>query len=226
MTVNTQYIISIYLIQNSEYDRIRLDTGNYYLKTVGNLVGGTMRVNLYDALILGSITTTEGQLNFTAHVNSMNYIIVFDINTNGNENNSQFKYVPRKTKLPRGEKSGYQYNPEAVCGNKGEIQHCQYSMLAGGDFAVAHQVIKRTGGYKIYMTIDNSVTFNITRKTSALDGAIALIEKYVPYDYNKLINEHLSFWHSYYPKSFLTIPHKKSESFYWIQVLYCISLVI
>ena len=53
---------------------------------------------------------------------------------------------------------------------------------------------------------------------SARDEAIQSIEAALESNLDELIASHREWWHAYYPASFVTLPHARAESYYWIQI--------
>lgn len=53
---------------NFVYDRPRLPVGQFYLTTVGDIVKGQMRLDLYNAVVTGHVETTEGILKYGAWI--------------------------------------------------------------------------------------------------------------------------------------------------------------
>ena len=50
---------SQYAHGDSQVDRCRLDIGHFELETVGTILTGSMRINLFDANVTGHLTTTD-----------------------------------------------------------------------------------------------------------------------------------------------------------------------
>ncbi|MHC4200995.1 MAG: glycosyl hydrolase family 95 catalytic domain-containing protein, partial [Planctomycetota bacterium] len=53
---------------------------------------------------------------------------------------------------------------------------------------------------------------------SSVDEAVAAVERAAGADFDEFVRSHRAWWEAYYPASFLSIPHSRMESFYWIQI--------
>lgn len=96
---------------------------------------------------------------------------------------------------------------------KGDVQVYHQTLLAGGETATGWQVVEHGNSKRLITHISHSYPQN-----TAIDQAVSVIEEIIPVDKDTLLTQHQDWWHQFYPKSFLSIPDKKLESFYWIQL--------
>ena len=207
----------------SQVDRCRLEIGHFVLETVGNVLEGSMRINLFDANVTGTLITTEGKVSFTTLTFSSEHLFLIDIDAEGNEKDLSLTYVAERgicdgRYLP----DDYVKNPEPECFPMStEVRTysvCQHRLLERGDYAEAY-IIERSGSsIRLLATVDNAIPANKLRDVSAKDNSYHELERMIARTLPVLLKEHTEFWHAYYPHSFLSIPDMKWEGFYWIQV--------
>ena len=77
----------------SQVDRCRLDIGHFELETVGSIVSGTMRINLFDANVTGTLVTTKGRVSFTTLTFSSEHVFLIDLMPEGEEADLRIRYV-------------------------------------------------------------------------------------------------------------------------------------
>ena len=204
-------------------DRCRLDIGHFELETVGTIVSGTMRINLFDANVTGTLLTTKGRVSFTTLTLSSVHVFLIDLVPEGEEVDLSIRYVAEHgicngRYLP----DNYVKNPEPECYTTREKTHeyhvCQHRLLERGDYAEAYTLERSDEHIRVFATIDNSIPANHLRPVSAAANSVAILESVLSGNVSTLIEEHTRFWHRYYAKSFLSIPDMKWEGFYWIQV--------
>lgn len=127
------------MITVSQVDRCRLDIGHFELETVGTILTGSMRINLFDANVTGHLTTTDGSVSFTTMTMSSEHLFVIDIETEGKESGLDLRYVPEHgicngRYLP----DDYVKNPLPECStvySRRTYQVCQHRLLVEGDYA-------------------------------------------------------------------------------------------
>ena len=213
------------MITVSQVDRCRLDIGHFELETVGTILTGSMRINLFDANVTGHLTTTDGSVSFTTMTMSSEHLFVIDIETEGKESGLDLRYVPEHgicngRYLP----DDYVKNPLPECStvySRRTYQVCQHRLLVEGDYAEAYTIDRQKQQIQLYATIDNSIPATHLRDISAKTNSVRMLERILDRGMSVLLKEHYDFWHSYYTHSFLSIPDMKWEGFYWIQVMLC-----
>lgn len=211
------------LLIPSQVDRCRLDIGHFELETVGTILSGTMRINLFDANVTGTLITSVGSVSFTTMTMSSEHLLYLDINTEGEEANLRLDYVAEHgicngRYLP----DDYVKNPLPECftstTSRRSYNVCQHRLLVEGDYAEAYVIQRDRSHIQVFATIDNSIPANHLRAVSALDNSVTMLERIMQRGLQVLLAEHFQFWHDYYKHSFLSIPDMKWEGFYWIQV--------
>ena len=129
----------------SQVDRCRLDIGHFELETVGSIVSGTMRINLFDANVTGTLVTTKGRVSFTTLTFSSEHVFLIDLMPEGEEADLRIRYVAEHgicngRYLP----DTYIKNPAPECFTTREKTHnyhvCQHRLLEQGDYAEAYTI--------------------------------------------------------------------------------------
>jgi alpha-L-fucosidase 2 len=194
----------------------RLPIGYFTLKPSGRIITNTARVDLWNAEATGVITTTKGQIHWKATTLSQMNVILVETDFTGSEKDFQWEWHPDTSDCPRNKfqrpDAGYVLNPLFRLKNKGDINYCFQPMLAGGDYTTAWTAHNQNGKKLFYISIGYSHQQNQSVK-QALQNINAA--KNIPIA--TLIKIHRNWWHAYYPQSFISMPDKRMESFYWIQ---------
>ena len=224
MHMETGWIfVSLSILTSSQVDRCRLEIGHFVLETVGDVISGTMRINLFDANVTGTLLTTEGKVSFTTLTFSSEHLFLVDINTEGREKDLSLTYVAERgicdgRYLP----DDYVKNPEPECfpmqTSLRTYSVCQHRLLERGDYAEAYIIDRSNSSIRLFATVDNAIPANKLRPVSAKDNSYKELERMLSRDFSTLVKEHTDFWHAYYQHSFMSIPDMKWEGFYWIQV--------
>eukprot|EP00036_Acanthoecidae_sp_10tr_P015030 CAMPEP_0206292158 /NCGR_PEP_ID=MMETSP0106_2-20121207/3486_1 /ASSEMBLY_ACC=CAM_ASM_000206 /TAXON_ID=81532 /ORGANISM="Acanthoeca-like sp., Strain 10tr" /LENGTH=200 /DNA_ID=CAMNT_0053722731 /DNA_START=10 /DNA_END=608 /DNA_ORIENTATION=+ len=136
--------------ETTKCDRNRLPIGYFQLATKGRVV---VRVDayLYDAVVAGSVTTTEGIVNFTVLTHATRNIhAVNSVGTNGERDGSTWVWNPRQGNSPWTDtvclkyKKDYVGNPLQIGGadNRAGIKFTVQPLHSGASYATAYA--KRT----------------------------------------------------------------------------------
>ena len=212
------------------YTRYRLRNGNFHLGYVGQATGGTMELALYDAMVTGSITTDKGSIDILSSFTHANDdVIVFELQTEGEENNFTFEWEPDLSTSPRDmykdpNPNTYLPYPEQTQYVIDGVNVSVQMMPAGEEYAVTE---RRDGQYatawKVVDAGDNrkniyiSEKYNVEGSTAMLD-AVNAVKQAMQKDLEELKAEHRHWWHNYYKKSYVSLPDKRMENYFWIQM--------
>jgi len=206
------------------YDFPRLDIGSMILTPAGKIISGTMRQYLWNAEVTGTIVTTLGAIQFRALTHSNEMVDWIEITSTEKTSDGkvapyQWTFKPGSPQSPRRyakplEKPDYQNNPEPILTNINNVSVCVQSLLAGGDYATAwlEKNISPNKSYLFISTANNIPESNVSAKV-----AVQSVQNASSENIEIFTKAHQEWWHSFYPKSFLSIPDAKLESFYWIQ---------
>ena len=89
---------------------------------------------------------------------------------------------------------------------------CTQARYAGGEYAIAWKESPLGDGRRVILSIADTFP-----DQTAGTEAVATVEKVSAADFDTLLASHRDWWHEFYPKSFVSVPDPRLESFYWIQ---------
>jgi len=218
------------------YSRPRLMIGYFSLHPVGKLTGCTWRKDLWNAELTGTLTTDKGEIKIRHFTHAEDMAIVTELTPTAGEKGCSWTWHPAPAKTTR---SGYPTNEEGIAkyrkayGNQypatlnvwqpnsegrlektGDVSVWIQDLMVGGQYATAWGE-QETGGTCTHVaTIANSYP-----AATAAGTAVADVSRFLKSDRAAWVETHRAWWHTYYAKSFVTIPDKRLESLYW-QTIY------
>lgn len=206
-------------ILNSGIENSRLPVGHFCLRTAGSIVEASFRLDLYNAISLGTLKTTRGTVSVKTYVHASD--MVFEVNTHGTEGEREvgWEFVPEeafsvrqayglRTKNASRFDRDYTPNPKGRRDEERNEQLWLQPLLAGGGAATAWN----STGQRLVI----SITFD--RMEVPRNRALNTVRQVMAVDASDSLATHEAWWHAYYPASFITIPDARLESFYWIQM--------
>ena len=205
------------------YGRCRLLIGYFLLQPVGDIVSGNMRLDLWNAETDVELLTAKGSIRLRICVVSEAPYILVEADATEGEAGFTWKFCPEPTDSPRQLRAvknqtkhvmpGYVSNPPSQISEEDGVGLCWQPLLAGGGTATAWKELKKDG--RRMLAVSNAHTFP---DTTAVERAANAVSSLSADDLSALWNEHRRWWHEYYPQSFVSLPDKKLENFYWIQM--------
>ena len=239
-------VISIYAGRHDYYDhrlahegndllwiyRGRLPLGHFNLESKGDITGVDLRLDLWNAEMVGTIKTTEGSYAVQGLSHSMTDVIYFETNAQGGEAikiswHPDVPLAPVKATLNRGggPKGGswdkmraapYEMPHSPTWSEADGMQFCLQSLYQNrGETTTGWEVTGDAAGKQLLTaSIHHSFPEHNSLATvkQNLLGARTLLKN------KTFISNHRLWWHEYYPQSFMTINDPEKESFYWIQM--------
>jgi len=199
-------------------DNHRLPIGGLVLETRGKIQGGTLRLDLWNAEVRGTVTTTAGKLEFRTLVHADDMAMILDLEATGGEAGAQFSWLPGHGQDPRNRRPGQParfpdpLNPPAVTETIDGLPVCIQPRHAGGEFATAWHEVVAPEGRRVILSVADSFPAQTARR-----DVVATVRKVAAADAEQLVFAHRRWWHAMYPKSIVSVPDPKLESFYWIQ---------
>jgi len=199
------------------HDQSRFPIGRVVMKTSGTVQGGDARVTLWDAEASGRVTTDRGEVRWRSFAAAQPSVIVIVLEARGGERRGdvQLDWVPAEARPPRKVARKEAFAPEdlhpppTVTRSPAEITSVQ-TFLGGGAHA---ESIRRAGARVFYLSIGRGNT-----NREALAEAQAATSEAARLGVARLTAAHRTWWHAYYPASFLTFPDARLEAYYWIQI--------
>lgn len=219
------------------YSRPRLCIGYFTIETAGAPTGCSLRQNLWNAELTGTLITDKGTFKLSHFVHAEDMAIVTELTASEDEVLPQWTWHPHPPNTARpgypededslkrfAQKYGSHYedtlkppapNPEGRLEARGNVEVWVQDLLAGGQYATAwgHQVAQ--GIQRTVISIANSYPPAAT----AADESWRLVEKTIDFSMTEWVESHRKWWHAYYPLSYVELPAKDLEALYW-QTIY------
>jgi hypothetical protein len=210
------------------WDFPRLDIGRMALRPAGKILDGTMRQDLWNAEITGTITTDLGELKIRAFTPRDRMVQIIQVSStektsDGKPAEWKWDFLPGNPASPRAQcypnaaaKIKYVTNPNPVLSEKDGLPVCVQSLSAGGDFATAW-LEKRDSGARA-STLFVATANEIPAAGKSAGVAVKEVRDAESAAFDGILSAHRKWWHGFYPNAFLTIPEARMEAFYWIQI--------
>jgi alpha-L-fucosidase 2 len=209
----------------SEY---RLPNGHFILDFgATDRPTGTMRLDLWNAELRGTIQADGSRWELRCFVPSGSNVIVLELDGPAGTKPPRLTWHPDRARssrsrgLPTGGVVAY---PPQVQTQRDGVDVSVQSMpedaryhtegLNVGEYATAWTAVGDGHGKAVFLLgMDLSYP-----GTTAERKAVEIVQSAKKQGVARLEARHRSWWHAFYPKSFLTIPDGALESFYWIQI--------
>ncbi len=200
----------------------RFPIGHLVLKTSGTMTGGQARLTLWDAEGTGTVTTDKGAVHWRTFVATSPSVLVVELQGDGGEKDCTLGWQPAEARPPRKTYKKEPYAPEdlhpsaIVTSDANGVESIQ-TFLGGGAHAESIRRIDGDQGRRIYYI---AIGGNAETGTApqALSESSATTEAAMAKGLEAMVADHRSWWHAYYPASFLSVPDARLEAFYWIQI--------
>lgn len=201
---------------DAKYGLCRLPIGYFTLEPKGTITAVDWRLDLWNAEVSGKIVTTLGVVEFTAYVHAERQVMLIRLKTDEAEREAAWRFNPLPSISPRqitNPDPNYQPNPPHVLKTDGEVNLCVQPLLVGGHYVTAHQEVTRDEERVLYVAVAHS------HPAETAEGPAAeLVRTAQSRPPSQLANSHRAWWHAFYPKSFVSVPDERLQSFYWIQL--------
>lgn len=207
---------------NELFGQCRLPIGYFLLKPLGRIIRNSARVDLWNAEIRGNITTTKGIIVWRALSFSESNVISFETQCSGDEQNFTWQWVPEVSVSPRllfpkmVAPAGYAANPQGSLlktTDKPVINYYHQPMLAGGGYTTAWLSSGKAAKRSYLISVGYAQQGSLSNKEALKNIRYA-------FGQNKTdrLYAHRNWWHRYYKQSFISMPDRILQSFYWIQL--------
>ncbi|SHI47838.1 glycosyl hydrolase family 95 catalytic domain-containing protein [Streptomyces sp. 3214.6] len=194
----------------SGWGTCRLPVGHLTLDPVGTITAVDWRLSLWNAELTGTVTTTAGTLTLSALIHDE--VLAARVTAGGGERVT-WTFHPEEAISPRkiqeAPPTGYTAHPAwttrtAADGTEQVLQ----PLSGGGQTATAY---RRTGDDLLV-----SVGHSFPSDTAAEADSLRNLRRAA--SYSALRRRHTGWWHAFYPKSFVSFPDGRLQSFHWIQL--------
>ncbi|WP_215550319.1 glycosyl hydrolase family 95 catalytic domain-containing protein [Amycolatopsis sp. CA-230715] len=197
----------------------RLPIGYFTLEPVGAITGIDWRMDLWNAELTGTITTAAGSISLRALIHSGQSVLAIETRATEGELGFQWVFHPAEAVSPRTAPQfgkppppGYTANPPASLESSGDCRLAVQSLLGGGEHATAWREAHRGSRRTLYA----AVAWSHPERTAG--GRALRMVRSASEPIDVLAFGHREWWHGYYRKSFLSIPDRRLQAFYWIQL--------
>jgi alpha-L-fucosidase 2 len=205
-------------MSNAVWGKARLRIGYLTLNTVGEVTSVDARLSLWDAELTGTITTTAGKVGLRAFVHATQDLLVVTTTPDAGEAGLSWTFTPFPAVSPRAghntPPAGLKENPAPKVTTVSGGGICVQDLTAGGRTATAWRERTAPDGSRTLV----ATVVHTYPGTSADGRATSAVEAAVRQPAARLASGHLRWWHGYYPRSFVSIPDARLQSFYWIQL--------
>ncbi len=210
------------------FDFPRLDIGRMALRPAGKILDGTLRQDLWNAELTGTIKTDLGELQL--RVVTLRDRMVHLVEIRSTEKTAtgvaapwRWEFLPGNPDSPRAQvkpeqaaQQKYESNPPPRLEMSEGMPVCVQSLLAGGDYATAWREEKSADARASRLLISTANEVPASGKSAVRASSDVRDAASAPVD--SLIAAHRVWWHAFYPGAFLSVPDARIEAFYWIQM--------
>lgn len=194
----------------------RLPIGKFSMNFRGTVNDVNLRLDIYNARLFGVIETSVGSVEIDCLIFNDADCLMLEHTEYGDEK-TEIKYIPSIAQSPR-------YNAGIVDDEEAFAKYGapkQAEIYSGNGVVTYVQPFYSYGGYCVSSISSGGrffacVNYGDDKSKLVPDGA-ALLTKTVK-NVNELVESHISWWHNYFNKSFVSINDGVYESFYYIQL--------
>ncbi|MGI5502450.1 glycosyl hydrolase family 95 catalytic domain-containing protein [Lentzea sp. CA-135723] len=194
----------------SQFGVCRLPVGNLKITAAGEVTGVDWRLDLWNAELRGTVTTSLGVITFAAYVHSERSVFSLDVTASGTEQ-PVLAFEPSKAIPPRADfnplPDGYVLNPDPVTAPDGRETLVTWALNAGGQTATAFRIDRSGRAQRLLLSVAH---------TYPAVGAASMALRAVRRGVSRA--SHRRWWNTYYRKSFLSFGEQRLQAFYWIQL--------
>jgi hypothetical protein len=187
----------------------RLPIGYLTLTLAGTVTAVDWQLDIWNAELTGTVTTTAGSVALTALVHNSRGVLYVTLTPSAGEDGAAWAFQPLPSATTRTIRKPPEYvpNPAPTAGTAGEVSYVEQPMLAGGGYTTAWRE-RRTGTRRVLAA---TVAYSFPNATSTAD-AVRAVRPDVE------VVAHRAWWHRFHQRSLVSIPDKKLQRFYWIQL--------
>lgn len=200
------------------FDFCRMDIGKMKMYPEAKILSGTMELDIYNAELNGTLKTDKGDINIRAYTPQKYDLNIVEINT---DIDYKWKLKPGSPSSPRiqvfpqlQETMNYQDNPNPICNQTEKEGSSVHPLLAGGDYATYWKNIKEGDKDVLFVSTMNEVP----KSDVSLIKAEEEVKKAIEEGTESIRKDMYGWWNNYYNTGMISIPDKKMENFYHIQL--------
>jgi hypothetical protein len=193
----------------------RLPIGYLTLTLAGSVTAVDWQLDLWNAELSGTVTTTRGSIGLSALVQGDRGVLLVALRPSAGEEAAAWAFQPLPSATTRTIRKPPEYvpNPDPVTGSAGSVAYAEQPLLAGGGYTTAWQE-KRAGTRRLLAA---TVAYSHPEAT-ATAHAVHRVRRALSARPDTLVAAHRAWWNRFYTRSFVSIPDKRLQRFYWIQL--------
>lgn len=207
------------------YHRYRVPIGYFSFGMSEEIRDWDLRLNLWDAELTGNLGTSGGNYAIRAYVHATAPVLVVEMTPEQGAAEPVWDWNPFGADSPRmnswSKELWKKEAPDLELAGKGEavsltggMKGWKQPLRPGGEVGTVWKIVSGANGKKtLYISIGHSYP-----GSSAVKQAASFIGKVATAPAGSLEKSHRDWWHSFYPKAFLSIPDSYWDSFYWAQI--------
>ncbi len=196
--------------------------GDFVVKTTGEMTNCDLKLDLWNAELIGTIHTTKGDLGLRAFVHTKDMVTQVELSGPGAEG-AKIEFLPGTALSPRAARrkdpehtplpeNCLPLNPPYDFQEKEGVHVCHQGLVAGGEYATAWSSFTQRDKIIFRFSIAQSYP-----STTAVTEAVASLKNVDAIPQQEWIETHRTWWHRIYQRSFLSFSDPYWEAFYWIQ---------
>jgi len=193
----------------------RLPIGYLTLTLAGAITAVDWTLDLWNAELTGTVTTTRGSIGFSALVHNDRSVLLVSLRPSAGEEAAAWGFQPLPSHTTRTIRLPPEYlgNPAPTVGATGPVRYAEQPLHAGGGCTTAWQE-KSLGSRRLLAA---TVAYSFPAATSTED-AVRSIQRALGTDPDRLVAAHRAWWNRFYTRSLVSVPDKWVQRFYWIQL--------
>lgn len=193
----------------------RLPIGYLTLTLAGSVTAVDWTLDLWNAELSGTVTTTQGSVAFSALVVNATGVLLVALSPSIGEDAAAWTFQPLPSATTRTIRKPPEYaaNPDPTTGTMAQVHYAEQPMLAGGGYTTAWQE-RRTGTSR---TLAATVAYSYPQTTSTV-LAVAKVRRALGEDADAIVRQHRAWWNAFYTRSLVSVPDKHVQRYYWAQL--------
>ncbi len=193
----------------------RLPIGYLTLTFAGAITAVDWHLDLYNAELAGTITTTQGSVEFSTLVQNDQSLLMFSLNPTAGEAQAAWDFHPLESATTRTIRKPPEYtaNPAPTFGSNGRFKYCEQPLHAGGGYTTAWY--DRPVGTRRCLVA--TVVYGFPKPTHTAEAMSKILAAGFA-NLNVLVADHRRWWNAFYQRSLVSVPDKWVQRFYWIQL--------
>ncbi|MGP3979803.1 glycosyl hydrolase family 95 catalytic domain-containing protein [Streptomyces sp. KR80] len=189
----------------------RLGVGYLTLTFAGSITGVDWKLDLDNAELSGTVTTSQGSVAFHALILNHRSVLLVSLEPTAGERSAAWGFTPLPSYTTRTIRRPPDYtgNPDPTVG-PGFVEQ---PLHAGGGYTTAWREVHSGSKRLLAATIVYGYP-DSTGREAAIRAVNAALDGSPEQD----IALHRAWWHAFYRRSLVSVPDKKLQRFYWIQL--------